>query len=520
MLTIGLGGVSEKEYTKIKKEKLFKKILIANRGEIALRIIRACRELGIASVQVYTKPDADSLAVKFADQAVRLGNEAAAYLNAEKIIKISKKLKVDAIHPGYGFLAENAQFARLCEKNKIKFIGPSAEAIEAMGDKINAKTLIRKSGIPVLGGTDIAIADVEHGKQVAKETGYPIIIKASAGGGGKGMRIVEKEEEFEQAFLACQTEAHAAFGSKDVFVEKYLVDPHHIEFQILADQKGNVIHLGERDCSIQRRHQKLIEEAPSPSMDPELRERMGKAAVQIASAIKYEGAGTVEFLLDKFRNFYFMEMNTRIQVEHGITEMITGIDLVKEQIKVAAGAELSNTQEAVQITGWAIECRINAECPFDGFCPVTGTIVNYLPPGGPGIRVCSSSHANQTVSPHYDSLLAKLMCSGKTRGEAIDRMNRALNEFIIEGIETTIPFHKAVLSTKAFLKGDITTSFIEKHHIMDNVEKLEKRKRFTMEEKAIIISTAVSEYMKKKSRFNDRQSAWVETARQEAIFQE
>jgi acetyl/propionyl-CoA carboxylase alpha subunit len=336
------------------------------------------------------------------------------------------------------------------------------------------------------------------------------------------MRIVEKEQDFQDSFRSCRTEAESAFKNKDVFIEKYIVDPKHIEFQILADKKGNVIHLGERDCSIQRRHQKLIEEAPSAALNSSLREKMGKAALKVASAIKYEGAGTVEFLIDKSGDFYFMEMNTRIQVEHGITEMVTGIDLVKEQIKVAAGAELAYKQEDIKLDGWAIECRINAECPVEGFCPTTGTLSNELPPGGPGIRVCSSCHQGQEVSPHYDSLLAKLMCRGKTREEAIERTKRALEEFIIEGIDTTIPFHKAVLSTKAFLKGDITTFFIQKNKIMDKIKKAHKqtKKALTKDEKAIIITTAVTEYLKKKTRFNDKNSPWTQIARQEAVFHE
>ena len=524
MLTRGLdySKEEEKDYTKIKKGKIFKKVLIANRGEIALRIIRACRELGIETVQIYTKQDVKSLAVKFSDRSIKLGNKSSEYLNMNKIINIAKKLKVDAIHPGYGFLAENAEFSKLCKQNKIKFIGPSHEAILAMGDKINAKTLIKKSGVPVLGGTNKAIIDVKEGKEVAKEIGFPVIIKATAGGGGKGMRIVEKEEEFQSSFESCQTEAESAFGNNDVFIEKYIANPKHVEFQVLADKKGGIIHLGERDCSIQRRHQKLIEEAPSSSLNEELRQKMGDAAIKVTSAIKYEGAGTVEFLIDKEGNFYFMEMNTRIQVEHGITEMITGIDLVKEQIKIAAGAELADKQEDIIIRGWAIECRINAECPLEGFCPTTGTIANYLPPGGPGIRVCSSCQQGQEISPHYDPLLAKLMCFGKTRDEAIDRMKRALDEFMIEGVDTTIPFHKVVLNNAAFQKGNISTSFIEKNNIMEEVKRdyRKKKRALTKEEKTIVIATAVSEYMKKKNRFNDKNSSWVQTARQEAVFHE
>jgi len=520
LLTRGLGKEEEKDYTKIKKDKLFKKVLVSNRGEIAVRIIRACRELGIETVQVYTSTDSKSLAVKFADKSIKLGNKASDYLNMKKIIKIANRVKADAIHPGYGFLAENADFARLCKQNQIKFIGPSYSAILAMGDKINAKKLIKSAGVHVLEGTDKAIKDVDEGKKIAEEMDYPIIIKATAGGGGKGMRIVTSEEEFEASFNACQAEAESAFKNKEVFIEKYIDEPRHVEFQILTDRKGNVIHLGERDCSIQRRHQKLVEEAPSVALTNNLREEMGIAALKVASAIKYEGAGTVEFLIDSKGEFYFMEMNTRIQVEHGVTEMITGIDLVKEQVKIAAGAELTYKQEDIKFDGWAIECRINAECPEDGFCPDTGTIANYLPPGGPGIRVCSSCHQGQEVSPHYDSLLAKLICHGNTREEAIDRMNRALNEFIIEGVETTIPFHKAVLNNPEFIKGNITTSFIDNNQIMDQIKKESKKKPLSKDEKAIIITTVVSEYVKSKDRFNDKNNAWVQTSRQEAILKD
>ena len=522
MLTMGLGSDEEKNYTRIGRGRLFRKVLIANRGEIALRIIRACRELGIDSVQIYTKQDAKSLAVKFADKSVKIGNQSSAYLNMERIIKAAKRTKADAIHPGYGFLAENAEFAKLCKQNKIKFIGQSHSAILAMGDKINAKKLIIAAGVPVLGGTNKAIVDVNEGRTIAEEIGYPVMIKATAGGGGKGMRIVENSADFDSNFESCQAEAESAFKSKDVFIEKYVQDPRHVEFQIMSDKKGNVIHLGERDCSVQRRHQKLLEEAPSTALDTKLRNKMGQAALKVASAIKYEGAGTVEFLIDPKGDFYFMEMNTRIQVEHGITEMITGIDLVKEQIKIAAGAHLTYTQDDINFKGWAIECRINAECPAEGFCPTTGTIVNYLPPGGPGIRVSSSCHQGQEVSPHYDPLLAKLMVHGETRIEAIERMKRALAEFIIEGVDTTIPFHKLVLNNKSFIKGKIDTSFVEKENILEEVKKEygQRKKTLSKDEKAIIITTAVSEYLKKKNRFNDKNSAWVQTARQEGIFHE
>ncbi|MBU0627963.1 MAG: acetyl-CoA carboxylase biotin carboxylase subunit [Nanoarchaeota archaeon] len=493
---------------------MFNNVLIANRGEIALRIIRACKELDIKTTIIYSTQDKDALAVKFADKAYNIGSKAKDYLNYEKIIKIAKKSKSDAIHPGYGFLAENSKFTRLCEKNKIKFIGPSPKSMELMGNKDTARKTTQKLGIPLLIGTD-ALKDEGHALNSAEDIGYPVIIKAVAGGGGKGMRIVRKRKDIESAFKSAQSEAESAFGNKEVYMEKYLDDPSHIEFQILADKSGNAIHLGERECSIQRRHQKLIEEAPSPLLNSELREKIGEAAIKIVKEVKYEGAGTVEFLLDKNKNFYFMEMNTRIQVEHGITEMVTGVDLIKEQIKIAAGAKLAYKQKDIRIDGSAIECRINAECPAEDFCPKTGTIINYLPPGGPGIRVCSSCHAGHVVSPHYDSLISKLMCKGSTRQEAISRMQRALEEFIIEGVDTTIPFHKAVLDSKAFLKGKLTTNFIEKYHILDKLKSEKPKKNgLTKKEKILIVTTAVAKHLDNNS--NNKQSAWASAAKYES----
>ena len=449
MLTGFTDTEKEKDYTIVKKEKLFKKVLIANRGEIALRTIRACRELGIKTVAIYTKHDKDTLAVRFADKTYSVGNNNNDYLDYKKIVKIAKKAKCDAIHPGYGFLSENSNFTDFCEKKKIKFIGPSSKSMDLMGNKDKARQTIKKLNIPLLIGTKV-LKDVNAAEKAAQDIGYPIIVKAVSGGGGKGMRIIKNKEELPESFKSAQSEAETSFGDKSLYMEKYLEEPIHIEFQVLADKFGNAIHLGERDCSIQRRHQKLIEEAPSPALNKKLREEIGKAAIKITKAVKYEGAGTVEFLLDNDKNFYFMEMNTRIQVEHGITEMITGVDLIKEQIKIAAGAKLAYKQEDIKIKGSAIECRINAESPADDFSPRTGTIVNYLPPGGPGIRVCSSCHTGHVVSPHYDSLIAKLMCSGENRQEAISRMKRALEEFIIEGVETTAPFHIAVLNNKKY----------------------------------------------------------------------
>jgi acetyl-CoA carboxylase biotin carboxylase subunit len=520
MLAKGLTNIEEeKEYTKVSKEKLFKRVLIANRGEIALRILRACRELGIKTAIIYSTQDKNTLAVKFADKKYSIGSTNKAYLDYKKIIKIAKKARADAIHPGYGFLAENSEFAKLCEKRKIKFIGPSSKSIELMGNKDKARQIITKLGIPVIIGTK-SLKEESDAVEAAKEIGYPVILKAVAGGGGKGMRIVKSKQELGNAFKSAQAEADSAFSNKALYMEKYLEEPRHIEFQVLADKHGNAIHLGERECSIQRRHQKLIEEAPSPALNKNLREKIGEAAIKIVKSVKYRGAGTVEFLLDKNKNFHFMEMNTRIQVEHGITEMITGVDLLKEQIKIASGATLAYKQEDIIISGNAIECRINAECPSEGFCPQTGTITNYLPPGGPGIRVCSSCHTGHIVSPHYDSLIAKLMCKGSNRQEAIARMKRALEEFIIEGVETTISFHKAVLNSKAFEKGNTTTSFIEKYNILKDLKPEKSRKKgLTKKEKVLIVTTAVSQYLD-SSQGEKKPSAWVMAARQESMNEE
>ncbi len=519
MLAKGLSvsSFSEKEYTILAKEKKFKRVLIANRGEIALRVIRACRELGIETVLVYSKPDKDTLAVKFADKASYIG-PAASYLDINKIIKIAKKTKADAIHPGYGFLAENAKFAKLCEKNRIKFIGPSSRTIELLGDKVMAKKTVLKAGIQVIGGAIKPLKNKKHAFKLASELGFPIIIKAAAGGGGKGMRIVRNEEQLEKAYESAEAEALLSFGNKTLYMEKYIEEPRHIEFQILADHYGNVVHLGERDCSIQRKHQKLVEESPSPAINDELREKMGEAAVRAVSAAKYGGAGTVEFLLDKKNNFCFIEMNTRIQVEHGVTEMVTGVDLVKEQIKLAAGAKLTFIQEDIKLDGWAIECRINAEDPLDNFSPSTGTIVNYLPPGGPGIRVNSICHSGYRVLPHYDSLLSLLICSGGSRHEAISRMKGALREYLIEGVKTTIPFHLAVLHNKNFVKGHVTTSFIEKNDILKSVKEYsrKKRKEITNGQKTILVTTAVSRYIEKKNH-NNKPNPWVAAGRQELM---
>jgi acetyl-CoA carboxylase biotin carboxylase subunit len=518
---LSVSSFSEKEYTILSKEKKFKRVLIANRGEIALRVIRACRELGIETVLVYSKHDKDSLSVKFADKSCYIG-PGLSYLDIDKIISIAKKTKSDAIHPGYGFLAENAKFAKLCEKNKIKFIGPFSKTIELLGDKIRAKKTALKAKVQVIEGTTIVLKNRRHALKIAKKLGFPVILKAAAGGGGKGMRIVLEEEGMEKAYEGARAEAFLSFGNKTLYLEKYIEEPRHIEFQILADHYGNVVHLGERDCSIQRKHQKLVEESPSPALNSELRERMGDAAVRAVSAAKYEGAGTVEFLLDKHKNFYFIEMNTRIQVEHGVTEMVTGVDLVKEQIKLAAGAQLAFNQDHIKFDGWAIECRVNSEDPLDDFRPSIGTITNYLPPGGPGIRVNSICHQGYKVLPDYDSLLSLLICHGNDRHEAITRMNRALKEYLIGGVKTTIPFHLAVLHNKNFLKGKFTTAFIEKNDILKSVKKYygKKHKELTNGQKTIIITTAVSQYMKKKNKFNNKPSSWVTAGRHELMQNE
>lgn len=514
----GINKDKEKTYTVLGNES-FKRILIANRGEIALRIIRACRELGIESVVIYSDEEKDSLAVKFADKSYNIG-KSKNYLDVKKIVKIAKQGNCDAIHPGYGFLAENPKFAKLCEKKRIKFIGPSSKMIEKLGDKIEAKKAMLKASIPVIEGMKEDLKSRRHALRAARKIGFPVILKASAGGGGKGMRIAAKEEEMFESYESASQEALNSFGDGSLYIERYLEEPRHIEFQILADGYGNVIHLGERDCSIQRRHQKLVEEAPSPALNNELREMMGSSAVNAIKAIGYEGAGTVEFLLDKNRNFYFIEMNTRIQVEHGITEMITNVDLVKEQIKLAEGAKLAYKQEDIKIEGHAIECRINAEDPSNNFAPSPGTIVNYLPPGGPGIRISSSCHAGCKISPNFDSLVALLICYGSTRQEAIARMKRALGEFIIEGIKTTIPFHKAVLGKRQFLRGNATTSFIGNNNIMEELKGLkQKKEEIPKEKKVLIVTTAVAQYLaKKQNNINNKKiNPWIMAARQEAM---
>ncbi|MEN6461234.1 MAG: acetyl-CoA carboxylase biotin carboxylase subunit [Syntrophomonas sp.] len=443
---------------------MFSKVLIANRGEIALRIIRACRELDIETVAVYSTADRDSLHVRMADEAVCIGAPPAnqSYLNIPNILSAARVTGAEAIHPGYGFLAENAYFAELCEANNIKFIGPRPETIQLMGDKVKAREVVRKAGVPLVPGSSGAVTSYQEAIKVADETGYPVMIKASAGGGGRGMRLAHNQAGLKDAMQTAKMEAGAAFGNDEVYIEKYIEEPRHIEIQILADEHGHVIHLGERDCSIQRRNQKLLEEAPSTFVDEKLRAKMGKVAVEAATAAGYCSAGTIEFLVDKNKNFYFMEMNTRIQVEHAVTEMVTGIDIVKEQIKIAAGSQLSCTQNDIIINGWAMECRINAEDPSHDFRPAPGTVGTYLLPGGPGVRVDSCVYSNYVILPYYDSMVAKLVVWGQDRAETIARMKRALQEFEVENIATTIPFHLKILDNAFFRKGEIYTNFIQR----------------------------------------------------------
>ncbi|MBC8080749.1 MAG: acetyl-CoA carboxylase biotin carboxylase subunit [Gorillibacterium sp.] len=447
----------------------FHKILVANRGEIAVRIIRACKEMGIYTVAVYSEADRESLHVKLADEAYCIGPTASkdSYLNLTNIMSVATLTETDAIHPGYGFLAENANFAEICERCGITFIGPSPDAIRRMGDKSMAKLTMKEANVPVIPGSDGIVDDLEEAIRLGRDIGYPLIVKATAGGGGKGIRIAEDEESLVQQITAAQQEAEKAFGNAGVYLEKYLTGMKHVEIQIIGDGYGNVVYLGERDCSIQRRRQKLIEEAPCSVLSSELRHAMGTAAVRAAQAVNYSGAGTLEFLLGLDGQFYFMEMNTRIQVEHPVTEAITGIDLIKEMILVAQGEPLSFSQEDIRYNGWAIECRINAEDPFRNFMPSPGLISFYLPPGGLGVRVDSAAYQGYTISPHYDSMIAKLIVWGATRGEAIARMKRALSEFSVEGIATTIPFHLKLLEHKKFLAGDFDIKFLEEHDVND-----------------------------------------------------
>jgi acetyl-CoA carboxylase, biotin carboxylase subunit len=445
---------------------MIRKVLVANRGEIALRISRACRELGIATVAVFSEADAESLHVRLADESVCIGppKSKESYLNIPRIMSAAQITNADAIHPGYGFLAENAQFAEACESSGIVFIGPSSQAIRKMGDKAVAKALMREAGVPVVPGSQGIVGSVDEARALAEETGFPVILKAKDGGGGKGMRVVRAIEDLERLFTTAQTEAQAAFGSDALYLEKFVIRPRHIEIQLVGDQAGNILHLGERDCSIQRRHQKLIEEAPSPAISPELREKMGRTAVQGAQRIGYSSLGTMEFLYEEESGrFYFMEMNTRLQVEHPVTELVTGLDLVKLQIRIAAGEEIPFGQEDVRIRGHSIECRINAENAQQGFRPSPGNVKAFYLSGGPGVRIDSHIIPGSVVSPHYDSMVAKLIVHGSDREEALARMARALAECVVEGIDTTVPFHREVLTHPDFRAGRYDTGFLERY---------------------------------------------------------
>ncbi len=442
---------------------MFKKILIANRGEIALRIIRACRELGIKTVAIHSEVDAKSLHVRAADERVCVGpaEDALSYRNIPNVLSAAEITGAEAIHPGYGFLSENAHFAEVCESIGVKFIGPTSENIAVMGDKAKAREILGRRGLPVLPGSPGELQNEAQALEAARKIGFPVIIKASAGGGGRGMRVVNKEEDLARAFQAAQTEAKSTFGNEGVYLERYFLEPRHIEVQVLADERGRVVFLGERDCSVQRRYQKLVEETPSPAVDGRLRREMGRVAVEAVKAVHYRNAGTIEFLLDKDQNFYFMEVNARIQVEHPVTEMITGIDLIKEQIRIARGLPLAYRQQDIRLTGHSFECRINAECP-EKFTPCPGLVTRYHPPGGFGVRVDSAMESNCTVVPHYDSLIAKLITHGRNREESMARMRRALDEFVIEGIKTTIPLHRRIFNDAEFQKGRVSTSFLER----------------------------------------------------------
>ena len=485
---------------------LFNTILVANRGEIAIRVMRACREMDIKTVAVHSEADSTALFTKYADEAHCIGLPPASqsYLRIDRILDVAEKTGAEAIHPGYGFLAENPEFAKECEKMGIVFIGPSGKSIDTVGSKITAKKMMAKAGVPVIPGISAGIDDPESVIDDAEEIGYPVIIKASAGGGGIGMKIANNAEELVSAVHSTRAVAKSAFGDDTVFMEKYMLQPRHIEFQILADSYGDIVHLNERECSIQRRHQKLIEESPSPVMTPELREKMGAAAVRATSAIDYTNAGTVEFMYS-LGDFYFLEMNTRLQVEHPITEMVTGIDIVRKQITIAAGGRLDLEQDDIGINGWAIECRINAEDPLNDFAPSPGRITRYRSPGGPGIRVDSGVHTGYTISPFYDSMVSKLISWGQTRGEATDKMLRALYEYIIVGVSINVPFHKAVLRNPHFINGELTTHFIEDFDVLTQVKAVvesEKVKGATLasamgagDRKVAAITAAVKTYI-------------------------
>jgi pyruvate carboxylase subunit A len=485
---------------------MFKKVLVANRGEIAIRIMRACRELDIKTVAVFSEVDKNALFAKYADEAYPIGPAIASesYLNMDKIFEVAHKTGAEAIHPGYGFLSENSVFSERCKKEGVVFVGPSGQTIESVGSKIAAKKTMRAAGIPVVPGSENGIVDLNEAICIAENIGYPIIVKASSGGGGIGMKVVRKTADLLETIESTQRVAKSFFGDETVFIEKYLEEPRHIEFQILADNYGNIIHVGERECSIQRRHQKLIEESPSPIMTPELRERMGSDAIKAATAISYTNAGTIEFLYSK-GDYYFLEMNTRLQVEHPITEMVTGVDLAKEQLRIASGEVLTYKQSDIKQTGWAIECRLNAEDPLNNFTPSPGKLRRYRSSGGPGVRVDSGVHTGYTITPYYDSLISKLTVWGRDRNEAIARMKRALYEYIIVGVTTNIPFHKAIMNNEHFMRGELTTHFIEDRNMIKEVEKIvesEKEKGVTLasalgadERKVAAITAAIGMYI-------------------------
>lgn len=449
---------------------MIKKLLIANRGEIAVRIIRACKEMDIETVAVYSEADKEALHVQLADEAYCIGPTLSkeSYLNFTNIMSVATLTKVDAIHPGYGFLAENADFAEICKACNINFVGPSPEAIQKMGIKDVARETMKQANVPIVPGSEGVIENENEAIEIANSIGYPVIIKATAGGGGKGIRVAETEADLIKGIQITQSEAEKAFGNPGVYIEKFIEDFRHVEIQLLADKHGNAIHLGERDCSIQRRLQKLIEETPSPAITPEIRAKMGEASVKAAKAVNYVGAGTIEYIFDRTsQSFYFMEMNTRIQVEHPVTEMVTGVDLIKEQIKIADNEKLSLKQNEIEFNGWAIECRINAENPFKNFMPSPGKIEMYLPPGGLGVRVDSAAYPGYSIPPFYDSMIAKLVAYGPTREETVNRMKRSLDEFVVEGVDTTIPFHRLIMDHEVFIKGDFNTKFLEENPITD-----------------------------------------------------
>ncbi|MEX5214503.1 MAG: acetyl-CoA carboxylase biotin carboxylase subunit [Nitrospiraceae bacterium] len=467
---------------------MFKKILVANRGEIAMRIIRACRELNIPTVAIYSEADSTGIYVKKADEAYQVGpGPVKGFLDGPQIVALAKRVGADAIHPGYGFLAENAEFATLCQASGITFVGPSPQTIHLMGNKVEARKLAESVGVPIVPGTEEGISDVREGLIFAQKVGYPVIIKASAGGGGRGLRVVRSDDELRDQMDTCSREALASFGDGSVFIEKYIERPHHIEFQILGDRHGNIIHLGERDCSIQRRHQKLIEIAPSLVLTPALREEMGTAAARLAKAVEYDNAGTVEFLLDQDGRYYFIEMNPRVQVEHTVTEQITAIDIVRAQITIAAGEPLDVTQSDVHFIAYAIQCRINAEDPKNNFRPCTGTVTAYLSPGGIGVRIDGAVYKDYTISPYYDPLLAKLTVRGRTWEETVSRMHRSLEEYVLRGVKTTIPYMKAIMQDQDFREGRFDTSYIETHpQLLDYEETIEP------EDLVLAISAAIA----------------------------